>query len=122
MADVNETINLGSVKISQDVIAEIAGVAAEETEGVAGISGSKTGPFGIGSSSKGVKCDIREGIVDISVDILVYYGVKMTSVAMELQSKIKEAVENMTGLIANKINVNIKGVEFLEEKTEETEE
>lgn len=111
MAEFNE---VGNVKISDEVIAEISAVEAGEVSGIVGICDSKTGFFGIKSAMKGVRADIREGIVDIDVDIVVEYGVKMQDIAMELQGKIKRAVESMTGLIASKININIKGIKFPE--------
>ena len=117
MSQLNE--NLGTVKISEEVIADITAVAVSEVDGVLGICDQKGGIFGIKASAKGVKADIREGIVDIDVDIVVSFGVKMQDVSMELQSKIKKAVESMTGLVASKINVCIKGIEFPKEDKEQ---
>lgn len=117
----SELNGLGNVKISDEVIAEISAVEAEDIKGIVGICDSKTGFFGIKSAMKGVRADIREGIVDIDVDIIVEYGTKIQDVCMELQNKIKKAVESMTGLVASKVNVNVKSIK-LPDTTETTEE
>ncbi len=117
MSQLNE--NAGTVKISEEVIQDITAVAASEVDGVLGICDQKGGLFGIKASAKGVRAEISEGMVDIDVDIVVRFGVKMQEVSMELQSKIKKAVESMTGLLASKINVCVKGIEFPKEENEQ---
>lgn len=120
--------NTGSVKIANDVVATIAGLAATEIEGIAGMSGGIAGGIaellGRKNLTKGVKVEVGESEVAIDVYIIVEYGSIIPQVAQKVQDKVKNAVESMTGLKAKFINVHIQGVTFPQghpanEKTEE---
>ncbi len=112
---------IGVVRISDEVISIVSGVAVSEVKGVIGIyDGSKSGLFGFKTLNKGVRAEIKDNLVNIDIDIVVEYGANMPEVAWEIQGKIKKAVESMTGLIVEKVNVFIKGIEF--KKDENTEE
>ena len=114
--------NIGVVKISDEVIAIVSSASISEVKGVAGIyGGAKSGLFGMKNPNKGVKAEIKDNNVSIDIDIEVDYGANMPEVAWEIQGKIKTAVESMTGLSVSKVNVNIKGICFKEEKTEDNE-
>lgn len=119
--DVNEEKNLntkldaeGHVTISDEVVATIASVAAKGIEGVYGMSGTITGGFaeflGRKSPSKGVKVQITDREVRIDMSISVEYGVKIPDVAWEIQDKVKNEVEAMTGLDVAAVNVSVDGV------------
>ncbi len=103
------------IKIADDVVAVIAGMAISEIQGVAGMAGGFAGGItevfsGKKSLSKGVKVDILENKAKIHVNIIVDYGTRIPDIAYEIQTKVKKAVENMTGLNVEEVNVNVQGV------------
>lgn len=110
----------GSVKISNDVIAIIAGVAAGKIEGVVGMSSGITGGItemlGMKNLSRGVKVEVDKNEATIDLFITVEYGVKLSEVGENVQKNVKETVENMTGLQVLSVNVNIEDVSFPKEK------
>ncbi|NLJ76164.1 MAG: Asp23/Gls24 family envelope stress response protein [Peptococcaceae bacterium] len=114
----------GTIKISEDVITTIAGLAAAEVSGIAGMSGSITGELveklGRKNISKGIKADVNGNQVTIDINTIVEYGVNIHEVAVALQNNIKNVIENMTGLDVVGVNVNIQGLSFAPEYKEET--
>ena len=103
------------IKISSDVIAVIAGVAVSEVKGVYGMSGGFAGGIsevlkGKKNLAKGIKVEVNEGTAKIDVNIIVEYGTRIPDVAFEIQNRVKKAVENMTGLKVEEVNVHIQGV------------
>ena len=104
----------GNISISADVIATIAAIAAKSIDGVFGMVSSLTGGFaellGKKNPSKGVKVAINDKDVKIDMFVIVEYGVKIPDVAWEIQVKVKNEVEAMTGLNVTSVNVNIEGV------------
>ena len=111
--------NLGEVKIADEVVAIIAGLAAMEVEGVASMAGNATkeliGRLGVKSLSKGVKVDVLEGIVTVSLALNLKYGYGIKQITCKVQEKVKAAIENMTGLEVADVNIRIAGVEVPEE-------
>ena len=117
------------IKIANDVIAVIAGVAVSEVQGVASMSGGFAGGIsevlsGKKNLSKGIKVDTDEKEVKIDVNIIVEYGSRIPDVAFEIQNRVKKSVENMTGLKVAEVNVHVQGVktEREENNSEENEE
>ena len=117
------------IKISNDVVAVIAGVAVSEVPGVASMSGGFAGGIsevlsGKKNLSKGIKVDAGEKDVKIDVNIIVEYGSRIPYVAFEIQNRVKKSVENMTGLKVSEVNVHVQGVktEREENNNEESEE
>jgi len=106
----------GTIKISEDVVKIIAGLAATEVAGVAGMSGGIAGgiaeKLGRKNLSKGVKADVGEKEANIDISVIVDYGTNIQHIAYEIQSKVKNAVESMTGLKVLGVNVNVQGVSF----------
>ena len=103
------------LKISNDVIATIAGVSVSEVQGVYGMSGGFAGGIsevlkGKKNLTKGIKVDVTEKDVKIDVNIIVEYGTRIPDVAFEIQNRVKTAVENMTGLKVAEVNVHVQGV------------
>ena len=103
------------IKIANDVIAVIAGVAVSEVQGVASMSGGFAGGIsevlsGKKNLSKGIKVDTDEKEVKIDVNIIVEYGSRIPDVAFEIQNRVKKSVENMTGLKVAEVNVHVQGV------------
>lgn len=109
-----ETENSG-VKISNDVVAVIAGVAVSEVSGVASMSAGFAGGIsevlsGKKNRSKGIKVEVEENTAKIDVNIIVEYGTRIPDVAFEIQNRVKKAVESMTGLNVEEVNVHVQGV------------
>ena len=103
------------IKISDDVVAVIAGVAVSEVAGVSGMAGGFAGGIsevfsGKKNLAKGIKVDIEESTTKIDVNIIVEYGSRIPDVAFEIQNRVKKAVENMTGLKVEEVNVHVQGV------------
>lgn len=111
---IEETGNEG-IKISNDVIAVIAGVAVGEVSGVYGMAGGFAGEIsevlsGKKNLAKGIKVEGTETSVKIDVNIIVEYGTRIPDVAFEIQKRVKKAVENMTGLKVTEVGVHVQGV------------
>lgn len=103
--------DLGEIKIDDDVTAKIAAEAAQGADGVMLIGGfSFSEMLGRKDSDKGVKVDSEGGHCSITIEVKVEYGRQMYEVAHDLQKRVKDAVERMTGMIVHKINVVIKGI------------
>jgi uncharacterized alkaline shock family protein YloU len=125
--DVKET-EVNGIKISEDVVSIIAGMAAAEIPGVAGMSGGIVGGIsemlGKKNFAKGVKVQVGEKETAIDLFIIVEYGCRIPDIAWEIQNKVKVAVENMTGLKVVEVNIHVQGVNLPKEpkKEEETEE
>lgn len=113
-----------NINISEEVITTISGIAVSEISGVAEMAGGITGGItevlsGKKNLSKGIKADVAGNNVKIDVNIIVNYGVRIPDVAFDIQNKVKQIVENMTGLKVNEVNVHVQGVNV--EKTKEEE-
>lgn len=117
---IKEDENLGEVKIADEVVAIIAGLAATEVDGVSSMSGNTTreiiGKLGMKTLSKGVKVDVLEGIVTVSLKLNLKYGYSIIDVSNKVQEKVKSAIENMTGLTVADVNIRIAGVDVPEEE------
>ena len=122
------------IQISNDVVAVIAGVAVSEVPGVAGMAGGFAGGItevlsGKKNLAKGIKVEIEGIKAKIDVNIIVEYGSRIPDVAFEIQNRTKKAVESMTGLEVEEVNVHVQGVntdgaktEMKPEEVEKTEE
>jgi uncharacterized alkaline shock family protein YloU len=117
---------MGAVKISDEVIAIIAGVAATEVPGVAGMSGGIAGEIagmlGRKNLAKGVKVEVGEKEAAIDLYIIVEYGFRIPDVAWTIQEKVKKAVESMSGLNVVEVNIHVQGVNIDKEHKKETPE
>ena len=106
----------GTIKIADEVVGVIAGLAATEVDGVAGMSGGIAGGIteilGRKNLLKGVKVEVGEKETAIDLYIIVDYGVRIPEVAWNVQENVKKAIENMTGLSVVEVNIHIQGVDF----------
>ncbi len=105
----------GTIKISDEVVAIIAGLATSEVSGVYSMSGGIAGGIaeflgGRKNATKGIKVDIKDDKAVIDIHITVLYGVKIPEVAWEIQEKVKSNVETMTGLEVQKVNIHVEGI------------
>ena len=116
---IHQDPNLGEVKIADEVVAIIAALAATQVEGVASMAGNITNDLiarlGMKNLSRGVKVDVLEGIVTVSLALVLKYGYNIMDVSAKIQEKVKAAVENMTGLTVADVNIRIAGVDMGEE-------
>jgi len=116
---------MGSIRIADEVVSIIAGLAAMEIAGVASMSGGIAGGIaevlGKKNLSKGVKVEVGEEEAAIDLYVIVDYGSRIPDVAWQVQENVKKAIENMTGLRTIKVNVHVQGVLFPQEGTEEKE-
>ncbi len=107
---------IGEVKIADDVVATIAGLAATEVEGVAALTGNLTkeivGKLGMKNLSKGVKIELLEKSVSVELSITMKYGYSIPKTSAKVQDKVKTAIENMTGLTVSEVNIHIVGVDI----------
>lgn len=108
--------NKGEIKIADEVVAIIAALAATEVEGVASMAGNITNELisklGMKNLSKGVKVDVLEGIVTVSLALNLKYNYSIVEVSAKVQEKVKNAIENMTGLEVADVNIKVAGVEM----------
>ncbi|RGH45912.1 Asp23/Gls24 family envelope stress response protein [Ruminococcus sp. AM41-2AC] len=106
----------GEIKIADEVVAIIAALAATEVDGVASMAGNITneliGKLGMKNLSKGVKVDVLEGIVTVSLALNLKYNYSIVEVSARVQEKVKNAIENMTGLEVADVNIKVAGVEM----------
>ena len=106
----------GEIKIADEVVAIIAALAATEVEGVASMAGNITneliGKLGMKNLSKGVKVDVLEGIVTVSLALNLKNNYSIVEVSARVQEKVKNAIENMTGLEVADVNIKVAGVEM----------
>ncbi|NNG66775.1 Asp23/Gls24 family envelope stress response protein [Caldanaerobacter subterraneus] len=120
-----ENQELGSVKISEEVVSIIAGLAATEVPGVAGMSGGVVNGIseilGRKNLSKGVKVEVGDKEATIDLYLIVDYGVRIPEVAWNVQENVKNAVENMTGLKVVEVNIHVQGVSMEKENKKQQE-
>lgn len=120
-----EDFDQGSIKIADEVVGIITGLAATEVEGVAGMSGGLAGGIadilGRKSLSKGVKVEVDSETAEVDVYVIIDYGNSIPDVAWKIQDNVKQAIEGMTGLDVKAVNVHVQGVNFPEEEKEEVE-
>lgn len=119
-------IEENGIKIADDVVATIAGKAALEVKGVFSMAGGFAGGisevFGKKTYTKGIKVDNSEKGLKIDVNIIVEYGARIPDVAYEIQNRVKKAIENMTGLSIDEVNVHIQGVNIDMQKNQNNED
>ena len=110
----------GSVKIAYDVFGMIAAIAAKEVEGVSAMGGHLTdeimSKIGMKNLFKGVKIDVFERRVSIDMAITMEYGYNIPTTCQLVQNKVKQSVENMTGLTVTDVNVRIASIKVNKDK------
>lgn len=113
----------GSIKINDDVLAVCAARAAIGTQGVYALAPAvftdtiSESILGKASDTRGVRISRSEDDVKIDLYITVSYGVKIPSVAWNIQENVKREVENLSGLRVTSVNIHVQGIHFNEKKT-----
>jgi len=112
---IHEKEEIGEVQISNEVVAIIAGLAATEVDGIAGMVGNLKGDLvellGKKNLSKGVIVDVNENVVSLELSIIIHYGASIPEVTKNVQEKVRSAVETMTGLTVEEVNIKVTGVD-----------
>lgn len=120
-----DRVELGSIRIADEVVSIVAGLAATDVPGVAGMSGGIVGGIaellGRRNLSKGVKVEVGEKEAAVDLFIVVEYGVRIPEVALRIQESVKRAIESMTGLTVVEANVHVQGVVIHPGETKEEE-
>ncbi len=122
----NQEGESSNIKISNEVVAVIAGKAVSEAPGVYAMAGGFAGGIsevlsGKKNLSKGIKVEVGEKETRIDVNIIVEYGTRIPDVAFDIQNRVKSAVEGMTGLKVVAVNVHVQGVNTETQEESETE-
>lgn len=121
MADNRKTFKIksdqvGDVRVADEVVAIIAGLATTEVEGVSSMAGNITNEIvsklGMKNLSKGILVEVLENEVKVDVAINIAYGYSIPDVSAKVQDKVKSAIENMTGLTVAVVNVRIASVDM----------
>ncbi len=106
----------GGLKISVAVIEKVAKLAAMEVEGVSNVSVGSSGVKGFLAKTnlpKAVEVNMFDGVADITVHVVVKYGIKLPAVCKEIQQAVKTNVQSMTDITVSKVNIVVTGVEAL---------
>ncbi|MDF2634494.1 MAG: hypothetical protein K0R78_1368 [Pelosinus sp.] len=118
-----ENNDVGSIRIADEVVGIIAGMAATEVSGVAGMSAGLVGGIaemlGKKNLAKGVKVEVGEREAAVDLYIIVEYGVRIPDIALRVQENVKRGIESMTGLDVVEVNVHVQGVGFGQDGKEE---
>ena len=114
LIELEENESIGEVKIADEVVATIAAIAATEVAGVDSVAGNMTnemlGKLGMKNLSRGVKVSVEEGHVSVDLTLVMKYGYSIPQVTAKVQDKVKETIDNMTGLRVLDVNITIAGV------------
>lgn len=112
--------SIGGVQIADDVVAMIASLAATEIEGVSSMVGNITnelmGKVGMKKLTKGVKVEVIGNNVKVDLAVTMEYGFNIPATCQKVQQKVKNAIENMTGLTCSDVNIRIAGINMKKNK------
>ena len=123
MAETNKTFQiksdeLGDVRVSEEVVAIIAGLAATEVEGVSSMAGNITNEIvsklGMKNLSKGIFVEVMDEEIKVDVALNIAYGYAIPEISAKVQERVKSSVENMTGLTVAVVNIRIASVDMNE--------
>lgn len=121
MAETNKTFQIkadesGEVRVSEEVVAIIAGLAATEVEGVSSMAGNITNEIvsklGMKNLSKGIFVEVLDEEIKVDVALNIAYGYAIPDVSQKVQEKVKSSIENMTGLTVAVVNVRVASVDM----------
>lgn len=112
--------SVGEVQIANEVVSSIAGISASEVEGVDSMAGGFTnelvGKFGVKNLSKGVKVEVEDDKAVVDLAINMKYGYSIPDTCEQVQEKVAQAINSMTGLMVERVNVRIAGVSLEQEQ------
>ena len=117
---IQDDSSMGEVKIADEVVGIIAALAATEVEGVASMAGNITNELmskvGVKNLTKGVKVEVQGKNVTVDLTVTMEYGYNIPATCQAVQQKVKNAIENMTGLTCSDVNIRIAGVNMKKDK------
>ena len=124
MMDSNfERQSVNDTMITDDALAVIAGIAASEVPGVAGMSSGMAGgiaeAFGRVNLSKGVKVFTRENTTTVDLYVIVRYGYRIPDLAFDIQEHVKHQIEEQAGIVVDNIHIHVQGVDYSETESEQ---
>ena len=115
-----EDESIGTVQIADDVVAMIASLATTEVDGVSAMAGNITNELmskvGVKNLTKGVKVEVQDKNVTVDLAVTMEYGYNIPATCQAVQQKVKNAIENMTGLTCSDVNIRIAGVNMKNDK------
>lgn len=125
----NLETDFGTTRIDDVVVSKIAGIAAREVSGVAALGGGGARMMGSIRESFGASEDVRQGVsvevnngtASIDIAIIAEYGVAIHELAEAIRRNIMNAVERMTGLSVDRVDVVVHDVKLPKEEDESTE-
>jgi len=107
---------IGELRIADDVVANIAGIAATEVEGVAATVGNVSNDLmnmvGIKTLSKAIKVEMNGGCCDVQIGLIMQYGYHIPTTCKLVQERVRTAIENMTGLKVQDVNIRVEGIDM----------
>jgi len=121
MAELNKTFQIksdetGDIRVSEEVVAIIAGLAATEVEGVSSMAGNITNEIvsklGMKNLSKGIFVEVMDSEIKVDVALNIAYGYAIPEISAKVQERVKSSVENMTGLTVAVVNIRIASVDM----------
>ncbi|MCR5734368.1 MAG: Asp23/Gls24 family envelope stress response protein [Lachnospiraceae bacterium] len=105
----------GEIRIADDVVANIAGIAATEVEGVAStvnnITNELMSKVGMRTLSKGVTVEVEDSVVSVRLALIMDYGYNIPVTCKKVQERVKNAIESMTGLEVSDVSIRISGID-----------
>ena len=106
-----------SITYANEVVAIIAGVAASEVEGIAGMCNVSGNLLGKNRAvTKGVKVEIGTEEASVDLYVVMEYGTPIQKAAYDAQESVRKAIETMTNLHVVRVDVHVQGVSFEREK------
>ncbi len=112
LVETKDQSNIGSIRIADDVVSAIASIAAQEVEGVASMADTGLNLMGSRKGRRGVKLEIEEDVVHLTLSVQLKYGYNIPATSSSIQTRVKTAIENMTGLTCEDVNIRISGIEM----------
>jgi uncharacterized alkaline shock family protein YloU len=121
----------GSTTISNAVVSQVAGIAAQEVEGVQmgggaaaavggflqSVSGTVTGSSaGGGNYTRGVSVEVGEEETAIDLTMAVEYGKSVPQISEAVRRNVTNRVESLVGLRVTEVNITVSDVLFREER------
>jgi uncharacterized alkaline shock family protein YloU len=106
----------GFIRIADDVVSNIAGLAVTEVDGVSRLTGNipneLISKLGKKNLSKGIRVTYQNRTFTVDVSVVVKFGFNIVEVSKSVQEKVKQALLTMTGLSVSKVNVRVSGIDF----------
>ena len=105
---------LGTIQISEDVVASIATSTALEVEGVGGLLSTNMSDYlgGKKMTARGVRVEMEGDAIVVNLFIMLRYGFAVAEVAEKVQTAVFSALEGMTGFAVKAVNVYVGGITF----------